>query len=103
MTRPWAPIRTHRPCLGVGLQCGTAATSPGPVVPDLRPPKVCSCVAVTNARSRLSPLQQAHVIVNNALKLYSQDKTGMVDFALESGGRWRPLNAVSAHFPHRGL
>ncbi|XP_028611962.1 SUN domain-containing protein 1 isoform X4 [Grammomys surdaster] len=29
---------------------------------------------------------QAHVIVNNALKLYSQDKTGMVDFALESGG-----------------
>ncbi|XP_056660307.1 SUN domain-containing protein 1 isoform X14 [Monodelphis domestica] len=29
---------------------------------------------------------QAHAIVNNALKLYSQDKTGMVDFALESGG-----------------
>ncbi|XP_053512929.1 SUN domain-containing protein 1 isoform X5 [Artibeus jamaicensis] len=29
---------------------------------------------------------QAHVIVNNALKLYSQDKTGLVDFALESGG-----------------
>ncbi|XP_063090057.1 SUN domain-containing protein 1 isoform X2 [Cavia porcellus] len=30
--------------------------------------------------------EQARVIVNNALKLYSQDKTGMVDFALESGG-----------------
>ncbi|XP_036027430.1 SUN domain-containing protein 1 isoform X4 [Onychomys torridus] len=29
---------------------------------------------------------QVHIIVNNALKLYSQDKTGMVDFALESGG-----------------
>ncbi|XP_063127539.1 SUN domain-containing protein 1 isoform X22 [Rattus norvegicus] len=29
---------------------------------------------------------QAHIIVNNALRLYSQDKTGMVDFALESGG-----------------
>uniref|UniRef100_A0A7M4FIX2 Sad1 and UNC84 domain containing 1 n=1 Tax=Crocodylus porosus TaxID=8502 RepID=A0A7M4FIX2_CROPO len=29
---------------------------------------------------------QARIIVNNALKLYSQDKTGMVDFALESGG-----------------
>ncbi|KAL6087020.1 hypothetical protein STEG23_032021, partial [Scotinomys teguina] len=29
---------------------------------------------------------QVHTIVNNALKLYSQDKTGMVDFALESGG-----------------
>ncbi|XP_060029151.1 SUN domain-containing protein 1 isoform X2 [Erinaceus europaeus] len=29
---------------------------------------------------------QARVIVDNALKLYSQDKTGMVDFALESGG-----------------
>ncbi|XP_060138479.1 SUN domain-containing protein 1 isoform X2 [Zootoca vivipara] len=29
---------------------------------------------------------QARIIVNNALKLFSQDKTGMVDFALESGG-----------------
>uniref|UniRef100_A0A8C5S0G4 Sad1 and UNC84 domain containing 1 n=1 Tax=Laticauda laticaudata TaxID=8630 RepID=A0A8C5S0G4_LATLA len=29
---------------------------------------------------------QAQVIVNNALRLYSQDKTGIVDFALESGG-----------------
>ncbi|XP_037669967.1 SUN domain-containing protein 1 isoform X2 [Choloepus didactylus] len=29
---------------------------------------------------------EALVLVNNALKLYSQDKTGMVDFALESGG-----------------
>ncbi|XP_074775774.1 SUN domain-containing protein 1 isoform X4 [Athene noctua] len=29
---------------------------------------------------------QAQIIVNNALKLYSQDKIGMVDFALESGG-----------------
>ncbi|XP_069839941.1 SUN domain-containing protein 1 isoform X6 [Dendropsophus ebraccatus] len=30
--------------------------------------------------------QEARVIVNNALKLYAQDRTGMVDFALESGG-----------------
>ncbi|KAM4024707.1 SUN domain-containing protein 1 isoform 5-T7 [Anomaloglossus baeobatrachus] len=30
--------------------------------------------------------KEARVIVNNALKLYSQDRTGMVDFALESGG-----------------
>ncbi|KAM4631977.1 SUN domain-containing protein 1 isoform 2-T2 [Discoglossus pictus] len=30
--------------------------------------------------------EEAHIIVNNALKLYSQDRTGMVDFALESGG-----------------
>lgn len=29
---------------------------------------------------------QAQAIVSKALKLYSQDKTGMVDFALESGG-----------------
>nr|XP_058141640.1 SUN domain-containing protein 1 isoform X3 [Dasypus novemcinctus] len=29
---------------------------------------------------------QALVLVNNALKLYSQDRIGMVDFALESGG-----------------
>lgn len=35
----------------------------------------------------LSLLQQAQVIVNNALRLYSQDKTGVVDFALESGGK----------------
>lgn len=37
--------------------------------------------------SALGNVQQARVIVNNALKLYSQDKTGMVDFALESGGK----------------
>ncbi|XP_077130996.1 SUN domain-containing protein 1 isoform X13 [Ranitomeya variabilis] len=30
--------------------------------------------------------KEARVIVNNALKLYAQDRTGMVDFALESGG-----------------
>ncbi|KAM6100971.1 LOW QUALITY PROTEIN: SUN domain-containing protein 1-like [Pterocles gutturalis] len=29
---------------------------------------------------------QARIIVNNALKLHSQDKTGMADFALVSGG-----------------
>uniref|UniRef100_A0A8D1PS79 Sad1 and UNC84 domain containing 1 n=1 Tax=Sus scrofa TaxID=9823 RepID=A0A8D1PS79_PIG len=29
---------------------------------------------------------QAQVLVNKALKLYSQDRTGLVDFALESGG-----------------
>uniref|UniRef100_A0A674H3R2 Sad1 and UNC84 domain containing 1 n=1 Tax=Taeniopygia guttata TaxID=59729 RepID=A0A674H3R2_TAEGU len=39
--------------------------------------------AVTNAG--ISGITEA-IIVNNALKLYSQDKTGMVDFALESGG-----------------
>ncbi|XP_015272793.1 PREDICTED: SUN domain-containing protein 1 isoform X2 [Gekko japonicus] len=30
--------------------------------------------------------EQAHTIVSNALQLYSEDKTGMADFALESGG-----------------
>ncbi|KAM4698609.1 SUN domain-containing protein 1 [Rhinophrynus dorsalis] len=30
--------------------------------------------------------EEAQAIVNNALRLYSQDRTGMVDFALESGG-----------------
>ncbi|KFM12355.1 SUN domain-containing protein 1 [Aptenodytes forsteri] len=41
---------------------------------------------VTNAG--ISGITEAvtQIIVNNALKLYSQDKTGMVDFALESGG-----------------
>ena len=36
----------------------------------------------------VASVQQARVLVNNALKLYSQDKTGMVDFALESGGEY---------------
>ncbi|KAL8175414.1 UNVERIFIED_CONTAM: hypothetical protein K2H54_023872 [Gekko kuhli] len=30
--------------------------------------------------------EQARIIVSNALKLYSEDKTGMADFALESAG-----------------
>ncbi|XP_075575235.1 SUN domain-containing protein 1 isoform X4 [Pelecanus crispus] len=42
--------------------------------------------AMTNAGISGITEAQAQIIVNNALKLYSQDKTGMVDFALESGG-----------------
>ncbi|KAM6121741.1 SUN domain-containing protein 1 isoform 2-T3 [Phoenicopterus ruber ruber] len=42
--------------------------------------------AVTNAGISGITEAQAQIIVNNALKLYSQDKIGMVDFALESGG-----------------
>ncbi|KFQ99825.1 SUN domain-containing protein 1 [Nipponia nippon] len=42
--------------------------------------------AVTNAGISGITEAQAQIIVNNALKLYAQDKTGMVDFALESGG-----------------
>ncbi|XP_052535832.1 SUN domain-containing protein 1 isoform X3 [Tympanuchus pallidicinctus] len=42
--------------------------------------------AVNNAGISGITEAQAQIIVNNALKLYSQDKTGMVDFALESGG-----------------
>ncbi|XP_064009795.1 SUN domain-containing protein 1 isoform X6 [Pogoniulus pusillus] len=42
--------------------------------------------AVANAGITGITEAQAQMIVNNALKLYSQDKTGMVDFALESGG-----------------
>lgn len=30
--------------------------------------------------------QQVKFIVQNALRLYSQDRTGLVDYALESGG-----------------
>ncbi|XP_032775758.1 SUN domain-containing protein 1-like [Strigops habroptila] len=39
--------------------------------------------AVTNARITE---EQVQTIVNKALKLYSEDRTGLVDFALESGG-----------------
>ncbi|XP_065501352.1 SUN domain-containing protein 1 isoform X3 [Caloenas nicobarica] len=42
--------------------------------------------AVTNAGISGITEAQVQVIVNNALKLYSQDKTGMVDYALESAG-----------------
>ncbi|XP_075035734.1 SUN domain-containing protein 1 isoform X2 [Mixophyes fleayi] len=41
--------------------------------------------AVTGGISGITE-EEAQVLVNNALKLYSQDRTGMVDFALESGG-----------------
>lgn len=33
-------------------------------------------------------LQQVHLIVGQALKRYSEDRVGMVDYALESAGRW---------------
>ncbi|XP_042196938.1 SUN domain-containing protein 1 isoform X2 [Callorhinchus milii] len=42
--------------------------------------------AVNNAGIGGISEQQVHMIVKNALKLYSEDQTGMVDFALESGG-----------------
>ncbi|KAM6350729.1 SUN domain-containing protein 1 isoform 7-T10 [Alca torda] len=42
--------------------------------------------AVTNAGISGITEAQVQIIVNNALKLYSQDKIGLVDFALESGG-----------------
>nr|DBA19485.1 TPA: hypothetical protein GDO54_015318 [Pyxicephalus adspersus] len=41
--------------------------------------------AVTGSVSGITE-EDALVLVNNALRLYSQDRTGMVDFALESGG-----------------
>ncbi|XP_032896427.1 SUN domain-containing protein 1 isoform X2 [Amblyraja radiata] len=51
-------------------------------LPDAR---VAAC-AVNNAGISGISEEQVHVIVGNALKLYSEDRTGMVDFALESGG-----------------
>ncbi|XP_067912659.1 SUN domain-containing protein 1-like isoform X6 [Heterodontus francisci] len=47
--------------------------------------QVAAC-AVANAGINGISEEQVHIIVDNALKLYSEDKTGMVDFALESGG-----------------
>lgn len=35
----------------------------------------------------LLPLQQVHLIVGQALKRYSEDRVGMVDYALESAGK----------------
>ncbi|NWU71415.1 SUN1 protein, partial [Pterocles burchelli] len=42
--------------------------------------------AVTNGGVSGITEAQARIMVNGALKLYFQDKTGMADFALESGG-----------------
>lgn len=55
----------------------------------------CVCVRVPSVSSLCiqlccvlcSLLQQVHLIVNRALKRYSEDRVGMVDYALESGGR----------------
>ncbi|XP_041435212.1 SUN domain-containing protein 1 isoform X6 [Xenopus laevis] len=41
--------------------------------------------AVTGAIDGISK-EETRVMINNALRLYSQDRTGMADFALESGG-----------------
>lgn len=38
--------------------------------------------------------QQVKLIVQNALRLYSQDRTGLVDYALESGGKEDVLRLV---------
>uniref|UniRef100_G1NX26 Sad1 and UNC84 domain containing 1 n=1 Tax=Myotis lucifugus TaxID=59463 RepID=G1NX26_MYOLU len=65
------PAWPHSVCQGLGRwePCGQGGRPPMPF-----------------AWPRRMQTAQARVIVNNALKLYSQDKTGMVDFALESGG-----------------
>ncbi|XP_033908381.1 SUN domain-containing protein 1-like isoform X1 [Acipenser ruthenus] len=42
--------------------------------------------AVHNAGAAGMTEEQVRVIVTNALRLYSQDQTGLVDYALESGG-----------------
>ncbi|XP_029944962.1 SUN domain-containing protein 1 isoform X2 [Salarias fasciatus] len=46
---------------------------------------VTGSVRHTSAAEGLSE-EQVKLIVQNALKLYSQDRTGLVDYALESGG-----------------
>ncbi|KPP66988.1 SUN domain-containing protein 1-like [Scleropages formosus] len=47
--------------------------------------EVTKTVAHTTAASGMSE-EQVELIVQNALKLYSQDRIGQVDYALESGG-----------------
>uniref|UniRef100_UPI00398EE29E SUN domain-containing protein 1-like isoform X2 n=1 Tax=Pristiophorus japonicus TaxID=55135 RepID=UPI00398EE29E len=51
-----------------------------------QPDEQAAACAITNAGISGISEKQVHVIVGNALKLYSEDKIGMVDFALESGG-----------------
>ncbi|KAL0993413.1 hypothetical protein UPYG_G00107490 [Umbra pygmaea] len=46
---------------------------------------VTESVQYTAAKEGLSE-EQVQLIIQNALKLYSQDRTGLVDYALESGG-----------------
>lgn len=40
------------------------------------------------------PHQNVKLIVQNALKLYSEDRIGLVDYALESGGTVTTLPIV---------
>lgn len=47
----------------------------------------CSRAALFNVAHFLRLRQQVKLIVQNALRLYSQDRTGLVDYALESGGK----------------
>lgn len=61
------PLRPHRVEVGGGQN---AHPSPSPLL--------CP----------LLPLQQVHLIVDQALKRYSEDRVGMVDYALESAGGW---------------
>lgn len=47
--------------------------------------------------------QQVKLIVQNALRLYSQDRTGLVDYALESGGKkeeshWNECLSILGHY-----
>lgn len=47
-----------------------------------------SCIPLNLLVFNLAVLfQQVHHIVNDALKRYSEDRIGMVDYALESGGK----------------
>lgn len=60
-----------------------------PLCPSSRVSHGCACSVCAPFISHLSPgdmFQQVHRIVKQALQRYSEDRIGMVDYALESGG-----------------
>lgn len=60
-----------------------------PLCPSSRVSHGCACSVCAPFTSHLSPgdmFQQVHRIVKQALQRYSEDRIGMVDYALESGG-----------------
>lgn len=47
-------------------------------------------------------LQQVHRIVKQALQRYSEDRIGLADYALESGGTYPAFLALPCPGPHNG-
>ncbi|KAG8511177.1 SUN domain-containing protein 2 [Galemys pyrenaicus] len=81
-------LGTHAPCCPSGSRrpaCPHSQLS-GRVLPHVTGGALLARGAAASQQPSPSRLQQVHRIVNQALKRYSEDRIGLVDYALESGG-----------------